>query len=137
MAPIVKMFTLGNGFIPSPIHAGGLRYHGSSPIISKLHEEGVITAKAYYQNDTFKAATLFAQTEGIIVAPESAHAVKATIDDAVECKKTGQEKVIVFNNSGHGHFDLGAYDAYQNQQLVNYEYPEELVKKAITGLPKV
>ena len=137
MAPIVKMFTLGNGFIPSPIHAGGLRYHGSSPIISQLHEERVIAAKAYYQNDTFKAATLFAQTEGIIVAPESAHAVKATIDDALECKQTGQEKVIVFNNSGHGHFDLASYEAYQNQQLVDYEYPVAKVNEAIAQLPKI
>ncbi|NHJ48552.1 MAG: pyridoxal-phosphate dependent enzyme, partial [Asgard group archaeon] len=125
------------GFIPSPIHAGGLRYHGSSPIISQLHELGIIDAQAYLQNPTFKAATLFAQTEGFLVAPESAHAVKAVIDDALECKKTGEEKVIVFNNSGHGHFDLAAYDAYFAQQLVDYEYPEKLVKKAIADLPQI
>lgn len=137
IAPIVKMFTLGNGFIPSPIHAGGLRYHGSSPIISQLHELGIIDAQAFHQNATFEAATLFAQTEGFLVAPESAHAVKATIDEALECKKTGEERVIAFNNSGHGHFDLAAYDAYYRQRLVDYEYPEELVKKAIADLPQI
>ena len=137
LAPIVKMFTLGHGFIPSPIHAGGLRYHGSSPIISQLHHEGIIASNAFHQNATFEAATLFAQTEGFLVAPESAHAVRATIDEALRCKQTGEEKVIVFNNSGHGHFDLAAYEAYHEQKLTDYQYPKELVKKATADLPQI
>ncbi|NHJ86954.1 MAG: TrpB-like pyridoxal phosphate-dependent enzyme [Asgard group archaeon] len=137
IAPIVKMFTLGHGFIPSPIHAGGLRYHGASPIISQLHHEGIITAKAFNQNPTFEAATLFAQTEGFVVAPESAHAIRATIDEALRCKKTGEEKTLVFNNSGHGHFDLTAYETYYEKKLIDYQYPNELVEKAIAELPKL
>jgi len=137
LAPIVKMFTLGHGFIPSPIHAGGLRYHGASPIISQLAKQRLIKSLTFHQNATFQAATLFAQTEGFIVAPESAHAVKAVIDEALHCKKTGEEKVIVFNNSGHGHFDLAAYDSYFANQLKDYSYPEEQVKKAIAELPRI
>ncbi|MFW9922508.1 MAG: TrpB-like pyridoxal phosphate-dependent enzyme [Candidatus Thorarchaeota archaeon] len=137
LAPIVKMFTLGHGFIPSPIHAGGLRYHGASPIISQLHNERIISAKTFHQNATFQAATLFAQTEGFLVAPESAHAIEAVIEEALQCKKTGDEKIIVFNNSGHGHFDLSAYEAYYERKLVDYQYPKEMVDKAIAELPQI
>ncbi|HIE34426.1 MAG TPA: TrpB-like pyridoxal phosphate-dependent enzyme [Candidatus Altiarchaeales archaeon] len=137
LAPIVKMYTLGHDFVPPPIHAGGLRYHGDAPLLCKLVNEGVIGAKAFYQNEVFEAADLFAKTEGHLVAPETAHAVKAVIDEAKRCKKTGEEKIIFFNNSGHGHFDLAAYDAYYEGKLADYEYPEELVKKALQNLPKV
>lgn len=137
MAPIVKMHTLGHDFIPKPIHAGGLRYHGDSPQLSMLVDEKVIRAEAYHQREVFDAAKLFAETEGFIVAPETAHAVKATIEAAKACKKTKEEKVIVFNNSGHGHFDLGAYDAYLKGKLVDYEYPDELIKQSLANLPKV
>ncbi len=137
LAPIVKMYTLGHGFIPSPIHAGGLRYHGASPIISLLAKNKVISSQTFHQNATFQAATLFAQTEGFIVAPESAHAIRAVIDEALRCKRTGEEKVIVFNNSGHGNFDLAAYEAFFAQKLIDYSYPEQLVRKAMTDLPDV
>ncbi|MCX6694809.1 MAG: TrpB-like pyridoxal phosphate-dependent enzyme [Candidatus Altiarchaeota archaeon] len=137
MAPIVKMYTLGHDFIPPGIHAGGLRYHGMSPIVSLLANEKVIEAFAYHQNPVFEAAELFARTEGIIVAPETAHAVRATIDVALECKKKKEEKVIVFNASGHGHFDMASYDAYHQRKLVDYEYPEELINQSLKKLPKV
>jgi tryptophan synthase beta chain len=137
MAPAVKMFTLGHDFVPPPIHAGGLRYHGDAPQLCLLVKEGVIRAEAYHQNPVFDAAKLFAETEGFVVAPETAHAVKSVIDAAKACKKTGEEKVIVFNNSGHGHFDLAAYDAYLQGKLVDYEYPEDLIKQSLEKLPKV
>jgi tryptophan synthase beta chain len=137
MAPIVKMYTLGHDFVPKPIHAGGLRYHGDSPQLSLLVKEGVIRAEAYHQIEVFDAAKLFAETEGFIVAPETAHAVKATVEAASACKKTGEEKVIVFNNSGHGHFDLAAYEAYLQGKLVDYEYPTDLVKQSLENLPKI
>jgi len=137
LAPIVKMYTIGHTFIPAPIHAGGLRYHGDAPLLCLLLREGVMEAKAYHQNPVFDAAKLFAQTEGYIAAPETAHAIKAAIDEAVKCKESGEEKVIVFNFSGHGHFDLGAYDAYLNGKLEDYEYPEEKIKEALAHLPKI
>jgi tryptophan synthase beta chain len=137
MAPIVKMYTLGHNFIPSPIHAGGLRYHGSAPAISMLLNKGLMKAVNFTQNQAFEAVTLFARTEGFLLAPETAHAVKATIDAALECKRTGEEKTIVFNASGHGHFDLSAYDAYREQSLVDYQYPVEQIKKSQEVLPKI
>ncbi len=137
MAPAVKMYTLGHDFIPEPIHAGGLRYHGDAPQLSLLVEEKLIKAKAFYQNEVFDAAKLFAETEGFIVAPEAAHAVKAAIKAAEDCKKYGEEKIIVFNNSGHGHFDLSSYDAYLQGNLIDYEYPEKLIKQSLENLPKV
>ncbi len=135
LTPIMKMHTLGHDFVPPPIHAGGLRYHGDSPILCRLTRDGVMDAAAFHQNEVFKAAQLFAQTEGIVVAPEAAHAVKGAIDEALQCKQTGEEKTIFFNNSGHGHFDLGAYDAYLDGKLEDYEYPAELVRQAIETLP--
>jgi tryptophan synthase beta chain len=137
LAPLVKMYTLGHTFIPPPIHSGGLRYHGDAPLLCLLVDEKVIEAIAYHQNPVFDAAILFAQTEGYIPAPETAHAVKAAIDEAVKCKESGEEKVIVFNFSGHGHFDLAAYDAYLNSKLEDYEYPDEKIQEALAHLPKV
>lgn len=137
MTPLLKMYTLGHEFIPPPIHAGGLRYHGDAPLLCKLVKEGYVEAAAYHQNEVFEAATLFARTEGFLVAPETAHCVKAAIDEAIKCRRTGEEKVILFANSGHGHFDLAAYDAYLSGKLIDYEYPEELVQQALAKLPKI
>jgi tryptophan synthase beta chain len=137
LTPLVKMFTLGHNFIPSPIHAGGLRYHGASPIISLLQNQKVIRSETFHQNETFEAATLFAQTEGFLIAPEAAHAVRGVIKKALECKKNGEEKTIVMNMSGHGHFDLAAFEAYYQRQLVDYAYPTEMIKKAMNELPQI
>ena len=134
MTPIMKMFTLGHTFIPPAIHAGGLRYHGMAPILSLLHKEGVIRAKSYHQNDIFEAGIIFAKTEGILPAPETNHAIKAAIDEALKCKETGEEKTILFNLSGHGFFDLSSYDKYLKGELINYEYPEEKIKEALAEL---
>jgi len=137
MTPLLKMFTLGHTFVPPPIHAGGLRYHGDSPLLCKLVKDGWIDAVAYHQTEIFKAAKLFAETEGHIIAPESAHEVRAVIDEALRCKEEGKEEVIYFNNSGHGHFDLGAYDAFLHGKIVDYEYPVELVRQALENVPKI
>jgi tryptophan synthase beta chain len=137
MAPIAKMFTLGHKFMPPPVHAGGLRYHGMSPLISYLYDKKLIEAKAVFQIPTFAAGVQFARTEGIIPAPESNHAIRVAIDEALACKESGQSKVIVFNLSGHGNFDLAAYDEYLSGRLADYEYPEEKIKEALKGLPKV
>ncbi len=135
--PLTKMYTLGHSFVPPKVHAGGLRYHGAAPIISLLNHEGVIRAEALHQSETFEAAILFARTEGIIPAPESAHAIASAIRAAKRCKETGEEKVILFNLSGHGHFDMGAYEAYFSGKLEDYGYPEEAIKEAEKELPKV
>jgi tryptophan synthase beta chain len=137
MAPIVKMFTLGHGFVPPPIHAGGLRYHGMAPSLCALYDGGYIEAVALHQLETFAAAVQFARAEGIIVAPETSHAVAAAINEALDAKEKGEKRVILFNLSGHGHFDLGAYQAYHAGKLQNYEYPEEKVRAALEELPKV
>jgi tryptophan synthase beta chain len=137
MAPIVKMYTLGHTFVPPGIHAGGLRYHGMAPSISALVDHGDIEARAVQQLATFEAAVQFSKAEGIIPAPESAHAIRVAIDEALECKKTGRKKVIAFNLSGHGHFDMMAYEAYHHGKLEDYEYPQAMVEEAMTHLPKV
>jgi tryptophan synthase beta chain len=137
LAPIAKMFTLGHSFMPPPVHAGGLRYHGMSPLVSYLHKNNLIEARAVFQKPTFQAGVQFARTEGILPAPESCHAIRVAVDEALECKKTGQSKVICFNLSGHGHFDLAAYDEYLSGRLVDYEYPDDKVKEALAFLPKV
>jgi tryptophan synthase beta chain len=137
MAPIAKMFTLGHKFMPPPVHAGGLRYHGMSPLISYLYDKKLIEAKAVFQIPTFAAGVQFARTEGIIPAPESNHAIRVAIDEALACKESGQSKVIAFNLSGHGNFDLAAYDEYLSGRLADYEYPEEKIKEALKSLPKV
>jgi tryptophan synthase beta chain len=136
-APIVKMHTLGHTFIPPGIHAGGLRYHGMSPSVSALLEHGDIEARAVKQLETFAAAVQFSRAEGIIPAPESAHAIRVAIDEALDSKRTGEKKVIAFNLSGHGHFDMMAYEAYQRGQLQDYEYPAEKVAEAMRHLPNV
>jgi tryptophan synthase beta chain len=137
MAPIVKMHTLGHGFVPPAIHAGGLRYHGMAPSICALYDAGHIEAVAVKQKATFEAAMQFARTEGIIPAPESAHGIRAVIDEALDAKAKGEKRVILFNLSGHGHFDLGAYESYLTGKLEDYEYPEEAVKEAMAKLPEV
>jgi tryptophan synthase beta chain len=135
--PLVKMYTLGHSFIPAPIHAGGLRYHGMAPIVCHLYDMEMIECVAVPQLPTFDAAIQFTRSEGIIPAPEPAHAVKVAIDEALEAKETGEKKVIAFNLCGHGHFDMSAYDEYLAGRLVNYEYPEEKIKEAIAELPQV
>lgn len=135
--PLIKMYTLGHSFIPAPIHAGGLRYHGMAPIICYLYDLKVIEAVAVAQNPIFEAAVKFARAEGIVPAPEPAHAVKVAIDEALKCKESGEEKVIAFNLCGHGYFDMQAYDDYLAGKLSDYQYPSEEVEKALKELPHV
>ena len=137
MAPIVKMYTLGHDFVPPPIHAGGLRYHGMAPSLCALYQAGYLEAVAVQQLTTFQAAIQFARSEGIIAAPESAHAIRAAIDEALDAKEKGEKRVILFNLSGHGNFDMAAYQAYLSDQLEDYEYPFEAVNAAMEKLPKV
>ena len=137
LTPIMQMYTLGHDFVPPSIHSGGLRYHGMSPLVSRLHADGLISSVAYHQNEVFKAAVAFAGAEGIIPAPESAHAIKAVIDKAEECRKTGEDKTIVFNLSGHAHFDMTAYEAYLEGSLPDYEYPAELIAASLKKLPQL
>ncbi|MCZ2099745.1 MAG: TrpB-like pyridoxal phosphate-dependent enzyme [Anaerolineae bacterium] len=137
MTPLVKMHTLGHDFMPPGIHAGGLRYHGMAPIMSLLHDEGIVEAQAYHQNAIFAAAVEFTRAEGIVPAPESAHAIRAAIEEALEAKEAGQERVILFNLSGHGHFDMASYDAFFEGKLEDYEYPVEAVREAQERMPKV
>ncbi|MDD5112230.1 MAG: TrpB-like pyridoxal phosphate-dependent enzyme [Candidatus Altiarchaeota archaeon] len=134
LTPLVKMYTLGHTFIPDTIHAGGLRYHGAAPQLCLLAKEKVIEAKAYNQIECFKAAELFARTEGFIVAPETSHVIKAVIDEARGCK---EEKTILFNNSGHGNFDMASYDAFHQGKLVDYICPDSKIKESLKCLPKV
>ncbi|MDL1965200.1 MAG: TrpB-like pyridoxal phosphate-dependent enzyme [Candidatus Desulfofervidus auxilii] len=137
MTPLIYMHTLGHKFIPAKIHAGGLRYHGDAPLLCALVEERVIKARAYTQNPVFEAAVLFARHEGIIPAPETAHCVKAAIDEALKCKETGEEKAILIGFSGHGHFDLAAYETYLHGELRDYTYPEEKIQEALKDLPQI
>jgi len=135
--PVAKMHTVGHTFIPAPVHAGGLRYHGMAPSICALLDQGKVEARSYHQNEVFDAAQSFAQAEGFIIAPETAHAVRAVHDEALACKESGESKVILFNCSGHGHFDLAAYDAYHLKELPDYELEEEKIKIALEELPQV
>ena len=137
MTPLVKMHTLGHPFIPDPIHAGGLRYHGMAPLVSHLHELGIIEAEALHQTETFASAVKFAKAEGIIPGPEPAHAVASVMTEAEKAKESGEEKVILFNLSGHGHFDMAAYQAFFNDELVDYELPEERITEAMAKVPVV
>jgi len=137
MAPIVKMHTLGHSFIPAPIHAGGLRYHGMAPSISALVDGGYMEAVAVNQLTTFEAAVQFARAEGIIPAPETSHAIRVAIDEALDAKEKGESRVILFNMSGHGHFDMAAYQQYYNGQLQDYVYPQEAIEAAMAELPQV
>jgi tryptophan synthase beta chain len=137
MAPIVKMHTLGHTFMPAGIHAGGLRYHGMAPSISALYDAGLIEAVAIPQIGTFEAAVMFTKAEGILPAPESAHAIRVAIDEALDAKAKGEKRVILFNLSGHGHFDMMSYQQYLNGKLEDYAYPAEEVEKAMQTLPQV
>jgi len=137
LTPLVPMHTIGHDFIPAPIHAGGLRYHGIAPTISRLVSEKKVETKAYNQVEVFDAAKLFIQAEGIVPAPEPAHAIKGAIDEALRCKETGEEKVILFLLCGHGYFDMQAYDDYLNGKLLPYEYPKERVEEAMQKLRKL
>ena len=137
MTPLLKMYTLGHEFIPPAVHAGGLRYHGMAPIICHLHKLGLVEARAVPQVATFEAGVTFARTEGIISAPETNHAIRATIDEALKCKESGESKTILLAHSGHGHFDMAAYESYLSGKLTDYEYPEEKVKEALAHLPGV
>lgn len=135
--PLIRMYTLGHDFIPPGIHAGGLRYHGMAPSVSHLFEKGFIEAKAHYQTGCFEANLSFARAEGHLLAPETSHAAKEAMDEALRCKESGEAKVIAFNASGHGHFDMGAYEKYFAGELVDYEYPEEKVREALEKLPAI
>ncbi len=135
MTPMMKMYTLGHSFVPPGIHAGGLRYHGESPIVSALVHEGLVEARSYPQNPTFEAGLTFARTEGIVPAPEVTHAIKATMDLALEAKEAGEKKTILFNLCGHGHFDLGAYEQYLAGNLLDLEHPEAEIEEAVARVP--
>jgi tryptophan synthase beta chain len=137
MAPVALMHTLGHDFIPEPIHAGGLRYHGMSPLVSLLKENGYIEARSVHQRASFAAGVQFARAEGILPAPEPTHAIRAAIDEALVAKEAGEARVILFNLCGHGHFDLGAYERYLDGSLEDFEFPSERVADALANLPKV
>ena len=137
MTPLAKMYTLGSGFMPSPNHAGGLRYHGMSPIVSKLYHDGYITARSVTQTDVFKAAELFARTEGTCPAPESSHAIAAAIDEALKCKESGEAKDILFGLTGTGYFDMAAYKAFNDGTMTDYVPTDEDLKKGFDSLPQV
>ena len=137
LTPLMKMYTLGHNFIPAPVHAGGLRYHGMAPIICHLYKLGFVEARAVHQLGTFEAGITFARNEGIISAPETNHAIRVTIDEALKCKETGEAKTILLAHSGHGHVDMVAYEAYLADKLKDYEYPKEMIEKSLENLPKV
>ncbi|MGH7935131.1 MAG: TrpB-like pyridoxal phosphate-dependent enzyme [Candidatus Binataceae bacterium] len=137
LTPLMLMYTLGRSFVPPRIHAGGLRYHGDSPLVSQLHHEGLVEAIAVPQRATFEAGVLFAGAEGIVPAPETNHAIRAVIDEAELCKRTGERKTIFFTLSGHGHFDMAAYDRYLSGQLEDSAYPEAAIGAALADLPKI
>jgi tryptophan synthase beta chain len=135
--PLMKMYTLGHDFVPPGIHAGGLRYHGDSVLVSQLYHEGLIEAVAVPQIATFEAGVMFARAEGIIPAPESNHAIRACIDEALLCRDSGEPRTLLFNLSGHGHFDMAAYDRYFGGELEDFDYPEEAIRQSLETLPKV
>jgi tryptophan synthase beta chain len=137
LTPMIKMYTLGHDYVPPGIHAGGLRYHGDSALVSQLYHEKLLEAQAYGQLSCFKSALIFAKSEGILPAPESSHAIHAAIVEAKRADEEGKQKTILFNLSGHGYFDLAAYDDYLNDRLEDHEHPTELVEEALTRLPKV
>ena len=137
LTPMMQMYTLGHDFVPPGIHAGGLRYHGDSVLVSRLCKDGLVDAVAIPQLETFEAGVLFARTEGVIPAPESTHAIAAVLREARQCTQTGEPKTILFNLSGHGHFDMSSYDRYFRGELEDYEYPEEAIKDSLAHLPKI
>ena len=135
--PLMRMYTLGSGFMPSPNHAGGLRYHGMSPIVSKLYHDGYIKARSVAQTAVFEAATLFARTEGTLPAPESSHAIRVAMDEAIKCRETGEAKTILFGLTGTGYFDMSAYQAYNNGTMSDYVPTDEDLQKGFDSLPKI
>ena len=135
ICPLAKMYTLGSGFMPSAIHAGGLRYHGMSPVLSKLYDDGYMKAISVKQTDVFAAAEQFARTEGILPAPESSHAIKAAIDEALRCKETGEEKTILFGLTGTGYFDMYAYEKFHDGVMEDYVPSDEELAAARATLP--
>ena len=137
LTPLLKMYTLGHGFVPPPIHSGGLRYHGAAPLLCLLVSQKVIEAKAFHQNSVFEAALAWTRTEGKLPAPETSHALRAAIDEALRCKETGEEKVILIGYSGHGMFDLAAYEKYFGEGLEDYEYPTQLIEEAMKDVPVI
>ncbi len=137
MTPLMKMYTLGHDFVPPPLHAGGLRYHGMASVICELWDQKLIDAQAIPQMETFTAALTFAKTEGIVSAPEAAHGIAGAIREAQAAKEAGEKRVILFNLCGHGHFDMSAYNAYLNDELSDYEYPQEAIDAAMAHLPQV
>lgn len=136
LTPLMPMYTLGHDFVPPPVHAGGLRYHGDSPVVSALVRAGVVEPRAYRQNDTFAAAVRFARCEGIIPAPEPAHAIRAVFEEAEAAREAGEPRVILFGLCGHGHFDLSAYDAFLAGELEDPEFSEQEMADALAGLPE-
>ena len=137
VCPLAKMYTLGSGFIPSPNHAGGLRYHGMSPVLSELYDQGMMRAVSVEQTSVFEAAEMFARVEGILPAPESSHAIRYAIDEAMRCRETGEEKTIVFGLTGTGYFDMVAYEKYHNGEMTDYIPTDEDLKPGFDGLPKI
>ncbi len=137
LTPLLKMYTLGHDFIPPPVHAGGLRYHGMAPIICHLYNLGLVEAQSVHQLAAFEAGVKFARTEGIISAPEPNHAINVLIDEALKCKESGEKKTILLAHSGHGHVDMVAYDAYLSGKLTDYAYPEQGIKEALRNLPRL
>ena len=137
MCPLAKMYTLGSGFIPAPAHAGGLRYHGMNPTLSKLYDDGYMEAVSVQQTSVFEAAELFARVEGILPAPESSHAIKIAVDEAIRCRETGEEKTILFGLTGTGYFDMLAYEKFHNGMLNDYTPTDEELAAGLTGLPKI
>jgi tryptophan synthase beta chain len=137
LTPLVKMHTLGSAFVPPGFHAGGLRYHGMSPLVSALVDGGLIEAEAYHQTGCFAAGVQFARTEGIIPAPESTHAIKATVEEALRCKEEGTARTILFNLSGHGHFDMQAYTDYFADKLTDQPHDDAAMQDALDQLPEV
>jgi tryptophan synthase beta chain len=137
ICPLAKMYTLGSSFIPSANHAGGLRFHGMSTVLSQLYHDGLMEARSVEQTSVFEAAEYFARTEGILPAPEPTHALKVAIDEAIDAREKGEQRVILFNLCGHGHFDLSAYEKYLAGTLEDYEYPDEAVRKAQAAMPQV
>jgi tryptophan synthase beta chain len=137
MTPLVKMYTLGHDFVPPPLHAGGLRYHGMASIICEMYDQNLMEASAIPQMETFRAAVTFARSEGIVPAPEAAHGIAGVIREAMAAKESGEKRVILFNLCGHGHFDMSAYNAYFADELSDYDYPQAQIDAAMANLPAV
>ena len=137
VCPLAKMYTLGSGFIPSANHAGGLRYHGMSTVLSQLYDDGLMEARSVEQTKVFEAAEMFARVEGILPAPESSHAIRVAIDEALKCKETGEEKTILFGLTGTGYFDMYAYEAFNDGKMSDYIPTDEDLEKGFAGLPKM